>query len=350
MTDVGFPHIVYNERGPHEWGLKHGETFRDAIQELAKIRKDLMLDRSPHLKDKISEMALLQWQKTKHASLSLGIELMAIQESANISIEDLVILNNYTDFRDINLPDEGCSTVGFNKSQQVSGQTWDMHSSAKKYVCTIEIPGELIVFSLVGCPGMMGINKHGLFVGVNNINTTDARPGILWPVFVRQCLEEAENFSDFSEVVRKTQFTGAHNYLFSDGENIEHWEISPTKAKLASQIKKGEKGVIYHTNHCLNPEMVAIEEPLAQNSTSQNRFDILKQKVDALETSEDLFHLLQDHTGYPKSLCGHFQSGAQDPSTTCGGGVYDHKTGLFKLWRGCPQEDQNYIERELKLL
>jgi isopenicillin-N N-acyltransferase-like protein len=224
-----------------------------------------------------------------------------------------------------------------------------MHSSAKNYVCTIERPGEFIVFSLVGCPGMMGVNKHGLFVGVNNINTRDARPGILWPVFVRQCLEESENFAGFSEVIRKTNFTGAHNYLFSDGKTIEHWEISPTKSTKASGIKKGEKGVIFHTNHCLAKEMIEIEEPLAQNSTSQNRYEILNEKVNDLENSVDLFNLLQDHTGYPKSICGHFQSGAQDPSTTCGGGVYGHTTKKFKLWRGCPKEDNNYVERELSL-
>lgn len=347
MIDVGFPHITYEGNSPHEWGNMHGETYKEAIHELASIRKELMLARSPHLKNKIPDMALEQWLKTLEASPSLGLELKGIQEAANISIEDIVILNNYTDFRDIQLPEEGCSTVGFNKLNSVSGQTWDMHSSAKNYVCTIEKPGQFIVFSLVGCPGMMGVNKDGLFVGVNNINTRDAKPGILWPVFVRQCLEEAKNFSDFSKVVQKTQFTGAHNYLFSDGETIEHWEISPTKSRKASSLNKDQKGVVFHTNHCLDPEMVGIEEPLAQNSTSQNRYELLMDKADGLETAQDLYELLQDHTGYPKSICGHFQSGAQDPSTTCGGGVYDHSSRKFKLWRGCPKEDDNYVEREL---
>lgn len=349
MIDVSFPHIVYEGDAPYEWGKQHGETYREAIHELANIRKELMLARSPHLKDMIPEMAKIQWQETKSATYTISLELTGIQEAANISIEDLVILNNYTDFRDIHLPEEGCSTVGFNRTEQVSGQTWDMHSSAKNYVCTIERPKEFIVFSLVGCPGMMGINNHGLFVGVNNINTRDASPGILWPAFVRQCLEESQKYSDFSKVIKKTKFTGAHNYLLSDGQTIEHWEISPTKSKLASRIKKGEKGIVFHTNHCIHQDMIEIEEPLAQNSTSQNRYDILEEKTPQLETSKDLFNLLQDHTGYPKSVCGHFQSGAQDPSTTCGGGVYNHNTGKFKLWRGCPTEDENYSERELSL-
>ena len=349
MIDVEFPHIKYTGDNPLEWGRQHGESFKDAIHELAGIRKELMLARSPHLKDKISEMAQAQYTETKKYSPSLSLELKGIEEGAGISSDDLVILNNYTDFRDINLPEEGCSTVGLNQDEAVSGQTWDMHSSAKRFVCTIERPKEFIVFSLVGCPGMMGVNKHGLFVGVNNINTKDARPGVLWPVFVRACLEEAEVFSDFGKIIKKTKFTGAHNYLISDGKTFQHWEISPSQKALASEIKKGNKGVVYHTNHCLAEEMIEIEEPLAQNSTSQNRFTILRDKTPSLKTSAQLFSLLQDHTGYPKSICGHFQSGAQDPSTTCGGGVFSHTTKKFKLWRGCPHEDKNYKERELTL-
>ena len=53
MIDVGFPHIVYEGDAPHEWGKQHGETYREAIHELASIRKGLLLARSPHLKDKI---------------------------------------------------------------------------------------------------------------------------------------------------------------------------------------------------------------------------------------------------------------------------------------------------------
>ena len=58
----------------------------------------------------------------------------------------------------------------------VAGQTWDMHSSAKNYVCVLDIDDpksdrRSIVFSLVGCVGMMGYTSSGTTVGVNNINT-----------------------------------------------------------------------------------------------------------------------------------------------------------------------------------
>lgn len=333
---------------PREFGQYHGETYREGIHELAVIRKGLMLERSPHLKNAIDDLAREQWSVTKQQFPEESEELEGISSGANITIENLVILNNYTDFRDINLPEEGCTTVGFNIDEPVSGQTWDMHSTAKNYICSIERPGEWALFSLVGCLGMMGANKNGLFAGVNNMNTKDAAPGVLWPAFIRRSVKLG-NINELRQLVEETPFTGAHNYLISDGQTFEHWETSPTKKAIASQIKPNERTVIGHTNHCLTEELIGIEETLSQNSTSHERFKLLQDKQKSLKTSDDLISLLKDHTGYPKSLCGHFQSGAQDPSTTCGGGVFNHLKKSFYLWRGCETEDANYKERVIHL-
>lgn len=347
--DCGFPHLVYSQDLTIEdFGHYHGETFKDGIKELSSIRKNLMLQKSPHLKNALLPLAKEQWELTEKYFPKEAKELKAISEASSVSITDLVILNNYTDFRDINLPEEGCSTVGLNQSQPVCGQTWDMHSSAKDFICTIERPGEWITFSLVGCLGMMGANRYGLFIGVNNINTKDANPGVLWPAFIRNSLS-TKTIEELRILLKDTPFTGAHNYLISDGSEFEHWEASPTRKTIASSLKTGETGVIYHTNHCLSPELKEIEETLGQNSTSKDRFQLLEAKKNLLKDPLDLINLLQDHTGYPKSLCGHFQSGAQDPSITCGGGVFDHETKGFFLWRGCKVEDKNYAHRTLKL-
>ncbi len=347
--DVQFPQLIFHkDKDPLEFGREHGESFKEAIHELASIRKNLMLERSPHLSGELNALAKEQWEVTQKEFPLESQELQGISQGAGIPISDLVILNNYTDFRDITLPEEGCSTVGFSQKEHVSGQTWDMHSTAKNYICTIERPGDWIAFSLVGCLGMMGANSKGLFVGVNNMNTTDARPGVLWPAFIRNCLLQ-NNMKAMRDLMKKTPFTGAHNYLLSDGKSFEHWEASPTKKFMASKIEGSKKGVITHTNHCLTQELQNIEEKLSQNSTSHERFSLLEQMKDGLQTSEDLIALLQDHTGYPKSLCGHFQSGAQDPSTTCGGGVFNHDTLEFYLWRGCPREDKNFKDIRLSL-
>lgn len=345
MSDQGFPHIKYDPSlGPMEWGLSHGEEFKEGIKELIEIRKSLILQKSPHLKEKITPLAQEQYEISKSYDSDLMLEFDGICKGAQVSATDLIILNNYTDFRDINLPDEGCTSVSVKREGMLSAQTWDMHSSAKKYVCTMELPGHFVTFSLVGCLGMMGVNQYGIFLGVNNINTQDARSGIIWSAFVRKILQQ-KNLDQGRALLQRTPFTSGHNYLLSDNEMAQHWEASPTRKAKASELT--QDGLIFHTNHCLTPELCEIEETLSQNSTSKERFALIDKKGAKVQGHKDMIALLQDHEGYPKSLCGHFQSGAQDPSITCGGAAFDHQSKEFTLWRGCPKYDDFYKERTL---
>lgn len=353
MTDLNFPHIIYKDGASFkEWGLHHGKSFKGAIAELAAIRKDLMLKKNPSLKSKLSELAMEQFNCTKLFAPHLAQELEGIAQGAEVDLVDIVILNNYTDFRDIELPEEGCSTIHIHsQNQQVSGQTWDMHQSAKNYLCTIEIPAskegpKMHVLSLVGCLGLMGVSDTGLFIGVNNINTENARAGLIWPALVRRTLEHP-CFNSMRETLVNAPVTSGHNYLISSVGQSEHWEIAPSAKAMVGKTNDSSFGKTFHTNHCLGDELKLIEQKTAQSSTTFNRYSLLEKKIGQCETYEDLINLLGDHDGHPKSICSHFASGAQDPSMTCGGGVYDHLTKRLFFWRGCKVYDDNYEEREL---
>ena len=332
---------------PEQRGHLHGEEYSKSIIELSEIRRDLMLSKSPHLAENLKELSKAQYDYTAKIFPEQFQELEAIRLSSGASIEEIVILNNYTDFRDIQLPEEGCTTVGLKRDDYTSGQTWDMHSSAKNYVCTMGVQGKWQAFSLVGCLGMMGANSKSIFVGVNNINTKNAAPGVIWPALIR-ALIKSESLKGLRSTLLGTKVTSGHNYLISDGSEWENWEIGATFQRLSDKIDSS-LGLIYHTNHCLDPEAKEQELPLALNSTSLNRLELITKKAENLKTKADIIEVLQDHDGFPKSICSHFQSSATDPSTTCGGAVFDHRNKKFLLWRCCPRDKERYIERELQL-
>lgn len=350
--DQHFPLIEYTIGDSYlQWGQQHGETYADAINDLCQTRKDLMLQKNPALKENLVKLAQLQLQVTKDFSLDLYNELKGISEGSNQEIEDIVILNNYTDFRDIILPDEGCSTIySQTASGNLAGQTWDMHSSAKKYVSVMKVPnksGEFdILFSLVGCLGMMGVNSHGLFIGVNNVNTLNAKAGLIWPALVRKTLEQ-ETLTDMREVLTNAPVTSGHNYLIADKDNAEHWEISPDFKDCV--LKSSEDKHIYHTNHCLTDKADLYEDKNSISSTTHARHDLLDKNVEKVTDFVSFTNLLKSHEGFPKSICSHFESGAQDPSMTCGGATYNFQTKDFHLWRGCKEYDDNYVEYNLKV-
>lgn len=351
MTDQNFPHIEYDPAHSYkEWGRLHGESYRTGVRELAAIRKELLLNKAPWLKKKIKELALKQAEVTKSFHHGLYQELQGIAEGSTLSLEDIVILNNYTDFRDIRLPEEGCSSLyAHTEADSFSGQTWDMHESAKQYLCTIKLKSdgqEMVVLSLVGCLGLMGVNAHNLLIGVNNINTLNAEAALVWPALVRATLLERD-FNSAKSLLECAPVTSGHNYLLVQKNHGLHMEVSPNLAEVVSELHN-KRGVLFHTNHCLGPEHKKREDIISQNSTTYEREKILTQKASTLKTADDLVELLQDHEGHPKSICSHFKANAQDPSLTCGGGVYSSTTFKFKLWRGCPKYDSFYKERVFK--
>lgn len=354
MTDQALPFIQYEAGKSHrEWGLCHGESFREGIKELSSIRRDLMLKKNPSLLYSLDKLAHDQFEISKSFAPHLAQELEGIANGANISLTDIVILNNYTDFRDIEMPDEGCSTVHIQSNDQVvSGQTWDMHSSAKDYISVIEVPEnqhgpKCYLFSLVGCLGMMGINESGLFIGVNNINTKNAKAGLIWPLLVRHTLEQ-KSFEQMKNKLTGAPVTSGHNYLISDSKQSEHWEISPSAKELLFHTDEHNLGQTFHTNHCLGKFVKEFEQETAKSSTTYDRYDLLSKKINQTKNFNDLIELFRDHEGYPKAICSHFESGAQDPSMTCGGAAYDHHSKSAFFWRGCKEFDSNYKDLMLQ--
>lgn len=354
-TNCNFPYIQYKkEKSPFEWGTSHGEEFKIAISELAKIRRELMLAKNPKLLKSLDQLALEQFNFSKTFAPALATEIEGIASGAGLTLTDIVILNNYTDFRDISLPEEGCSTVHIQTAHEIlSGQTWDMHRSAKNYMCMIHVPettlhSAQLILTLVGCVGLMGVNANNALIGVNNINTTNAKTGLIWPVLVRKTLE-AKTLTQMRETLLCAPVTSGHNYLISSQDGGEHLEITPTIFEKVSALKKGEIGGIFHTNHCLGKEIQKLEDKKSISSTTFNRYNLLAKKTHNIHNLREFKGLLTDHDEFPKSICSHFENGALDPSFTCGGGVSDLKNGKHIFWRGCPVHDQDYKEYKFEL-
>ncbi|PJB53398.1 MAG: hypothetical protein CO099_07380, partial [Bdellovibrio sp. CG_4_9_14_3_um_filter_39_7] len=230
--DCQFPLITLEaNQTPRQHGLLQGEMHKAAINELVEIRTQLMLAKNPSLSKNLIPLAMEQWYVTKRFSTHLCEELEGIAEAANLSIPDLVILNNYTDFRDIELPEEGCSTIHTSHNKKViSGQTWDMHRSAKRFLSVIHVKSqgdkpEQLFLSLVGCSALMGMNTYGCLAGVNNINTKNAKAGLIWPVLIRKLLTQ-QNLPSMRSMLLEAPVTSGHNYLLSDDNEGEHWEVT----------------------------------------------------------------------------------------------------------------------------
>lgn len=356
MLDVYFPIIEYSSNlDSRQQGEIHGESWREAIIELVEIRTGLMIERNPALDDQsIERLAAVQFEATRAFDQNLATELEGIAAGANVPVRDIVILNNYTDFRDIEVLEQGCSAIYIrNSSQSIAGQTWDMHRSAKRFVCCIRIPAddhqpEQIAFSVVGCLGMMGYASGGIMIGVNNLNTLGAVPGAVWPAVIRKLMQTSDRQQQ-REIIRTAPLTSGRSFLLADRAGGEFWEAMPGLQEQVSVVQPGQDGFIFHTNHCLSPQAQQRENTAALSSTTHDRFSLIEKKIDSVVDIDSAWDLLNDHEGYPKSICSNYQTSAQDPSVTCGGAVGDLKTGEVRLWRGDRMYDENFVEHKFEL-
>ena len=191
-----------------ERGLEHGRHFAGEITTLVALRIHLACKISGFDPEGLRAIAAKHLPILKRFDSDLYDELVGIAQGSGCSEEEIVILNQYTDIRDMSPMadpdaglageadyDGGCTIVwAQTQSGPVFGQTWDMHASAMPYVIMMRVPdaggGDAWLLSLTGCLGMAGLSRAGVSIGINNLTSTDAVPGVVWSAIVRKALRE----------------------------------------------------------------------------------------------------------------------------------------------------------------
>jgi isopenicillin-N N-acyltransferase-like protein len=341
--------VEFTQRDPSARGEAHGETWREEIRELAEIRTALALQKGAFQNtQQVLEIATqhLPFLEAQHPDLAA--ELSGIARGAGVSTGQIVVVNHYTDLRDIvpaaaNDPDPGgCTTLFVNGSEgPVLGQTWDMHGTAEPYVRMIRIKPdgtdrEALFFTLTGCLGMTGINERGLCVSINNLTCTDARVGMIWPALVRALLLEPDA-TQAKERLMATPLSSGHHYMIADGH--EFYGVETTgEHKVVTQ--RGPKTAHFHTNHCFDPKLRQYER-VSPTSTTFRRIELASTMYvqSRPETAREVYDFLSSHEGYPRSLCSHVDDEQGDPSAakTCGLMVMSMVGGKVLAKRGCGQ-------------
>lgn len=292
-------------------GQEHGETLREHVQAMAKIRIDLMCSETDYrTEQEVLQLARRHLPFLESYDVDLYDELVGIAVGSNLTPEHIVVLNHYTDMRDIKGDSGGCSSVYLPPpGGPVLGQTWDIHASAMEHVVILDL-GETLIFSVAGCLGMTGMNQYSVGVTVNNLTSLDARVGVVWPAVVRKALKQS-SAEKAKESIWQTRLGSGHHYLVADQQDAFGIETSGTKKKITQQ---GGSQIHFHTNHCLDQEM-ACTATIKSTSTTHARYNTLEQLLKNPPTSAtDLYETLGHVSIAPTT---------SDLTATCGAFVMD---------------------------
>ena len=312
---------------PREQGRAHGEEMRPLIAEIAAIRTALCIEIGAYETEaEVLDAARLHLPVLRRFDSALADELDGIAEGAGVAPESVVVVNHYTDLRDLSPADlhaeDDCSAV-YTPSPEgpLLAQTWDMHGSAMPYVMMLGVPERegapaAWVFTITGCVGMTGMNVHGVGITINNLKSTDARVGVVWPALVRRALRET-SAPAARDVILHAPLGSGHHYLVADAKHAYGIETSGQKKRV---VHDDPARAYVHTNHCLAPDVAEVTA-VSPTSTTHDRYAALTASLAARPVSgrADLWRRLGSHDGYPRSVCTHL-AGPSDPHAmlTCG--------------------------------
>jgi isopenicillin-N N-acyltransferase-like protein len=333
------------------------------IHEIAAIRleRTLTLGRFTS-RDQVLAVAALHLEGLARFDPDLSEELLGIADGADIDTARVVVLNHYTDLRDIdpatvlaNAPvkrldpsaEEDCSAIYARTPEgPLLGQTWDMHGSALPYVMMLKVPSAedvpaCWVLTITGCLGMAGLNDAGVGITINNLKSLDARVGVVWPALVRRALKQTSAESS-RDVVMDGELGSGHHYMVADAERAFGIETSGTRERI---VYRGEPPGFLHTNHCLDAEMAALHT-VGTDSTTHDRFDALSASLarSPIRDRGDLWRRLGSHDGYPRSVCSHIASPHRPHGMrTCGALVMSLATPDLWAAHGCVHHARAHV-------
>jgi isopenicillin-N N-acyltransferase like protein len=289
-----------------ERGEAHGESFRQDIRDLAQIRTELIMKAWEHpTAHVVLEKARMHLPILEQYDSDLYQEFQGIARGSGLKEENLLVLNHYTDLRDLGIPEhsleEGCSILHARYGEEVLlAQTWDMHATAEPFVLMLYLPDEQVwTLTITGCLALCGMSRSGFSVAINNLVMSDAKVGVSWPTLVRKMLR-AHSVPEAESVLGQSPVASGHHYALVDPNQSKAWESSGSGAAL---VYDGSFSPYVHTNHCLDKRLDGLSR-ISPTSTTHDRYQQAEELLAENPTPNalELWQMMACRKNFPHSL------------------------------------------------
>lgn len=318
----------------YELGRQHGEACREQIHQFLEHSYQTIGEY------KKQDRATLRARAESFVPSIRGFipdaiaEMEGIAAGANVEFAEIVLLNVRTELTlgdaglsdtpaEPGIPSDGCSSLGFLTSRTDNESTiiaqnqdvadWMIDVGVVLRVSPAEKPA-FIMFTWAGVIGYPGFNEHGVAFVQNQLYTEGWRVGVSHYPLKRRILE-CRNLAEVLDIMHKTTFSSAGNYLMVDGENrLVDAEIA---APHGLGVIEATEDTLAHTNNIRSPELEEFDTFLAQLPDSAPRCARADELVASVEraSAADVMRMMSDHAGYPHSICRHNDGTAESIET-----------------------------------
>jgi isopenicillin-N N-acyltransferase-like protein len=301
---------------PREMGRQLGEAAREAIRAYADlVIQRFNLGRAAPISHEAALAAATAAIPPAERYLPHAMEeLRGIAEGAGVAVEQVMLINVRNQLGAAASP-EGCTAVLVEPRASASGagmvaQNWDNDPATDAFsvVLTRRPTGKpaFMTFTRPGEVAYLGLSAAGTAVALNAMPGPQRRTGVPW-YFLLRAIYEAENLdAAVSEIERAVRAIPA-NALMMTAEGGADLEIT---LDAVCVLPPNARGTLVHTNHCLHPDLVSVNDRHAaeiygQSFPRKNRADQLLERDCRPVTLDQIKQLLSDHEGYPTSICRH---------------------------------------------
>ncbi len=201
-----------------------------------------------------------------------------------------------------------CTSVAVSGVRCADGQTrvaqnWDWIGYQRKNVLALRVLREapwpsFLTLTEAGILAKIGVNDHGVAIGLNILRATNDREQVGIPVHIFQRMAlDCAGIDDVVALAQSLAFAASSNAILGDATGkVCSLEYSPSGAALIPP----DQGVVAHTNHFCDPRLAEKQAPLAQMLTTEPRLQCADTHIadwpDEID-DVDLGILLRDETG-----------------------------------------------------
>ena len=316
-----------------EMGRAHGEVARDAIASNLELYFRRFADEGGVERDEACRRGAAYLRVIDANAPDYGEMVRGIAEASGRPLDEIAALNAryeilYSEFTRtiMELTGQAAPTGGADGCTAFSalpeatpdghlrmGENWDWIPGVRGLMLRIEQPDGLraLCFTEAGIAGgKIGLNSAGIGLAINGlVSTLDSWRRLktpfhvrTWRVLTSRTLEAALHAILGEERSCSANFLLGHldSYGSASAIDVETSPVSATRIQA--------QGVFAHANHFFDPDVLRIEQPVDERSSTYRRCDRMQALLERHRGQLDdatLCELLRDHQGHPQSVCAH---------------------------------------------
>ena len=305
---------------PRELGRQLGEAAREEVRGFAAIALERV-----NKTVKISRENALDIGHKSEAYVAayapdMLAELRGISESSGVNFDDLMLLQIRNQLRP--KEDAGCTSFAVApqrnaEGRAIVGQNWDNDPALDPFTIVLtrrpENKPALMNITQAGLIAYIGLNDAGIGICMNTLPAPSRLLGVPHYFTVREIYEKT-TLDDAIQAVRRAERAIPANIILATPEGLADLEVTIDDVHV---LRDDE--LVVHTNHCLHPDLVPINQDfpdLIESTPRKHRIEKLLGPVSKMGAShsdavprplsiEQLQAALSDHDNYPYSICRH---------------------------------------------